>query len=96
MALLMCLRGTKELAENNKVSNYGLFNCLLAKMGKYYAAGQGLMHFLGLDFIFKGRKTCERISSKIVINNQTGVARSMVSANECYYRFSYFLTIGWR
>ena len=83
MALLMCLRGTRELAENNKVSNCGLFNCLLAKMGKYYAAAQGLMHFLSLDFIFKRLRACERISSKIVINNQAGVARSMVSANQC-------------
>ena len=83
MALLMCLRGTKELAENNKVSNYGFFNCLLAKMRKDYVAGQGLMNFLSLDFIFKGRKTCERIKSKTVITNQAGVARSMVSANQC-------------
>ena len=52
-------------------------------MVKYYAAAQGLMHFLSLDFIFKGRKSCERIKSKIVITNQAGVARSMVSANQC-------------
>lgn len=61
-------KGTGREQQSKKL---WLVNCLLAKMGKYYLAGQGLMHLK----LVKG--------SKIVINNQAGIARSMVSANQC-------------